>query len=119
MDDPITPAEVKHVIDHQLKPGKGAGPDGISPGLFKLLPGEWLVFLCTLFNSIFVMGYPMKCRNRDGVQYYNIYHILYYLSIVYVRVLTYNIASLPLDCLKQELALCCSALTELWVISNI
>ena len=60
LDDPITPAEVRHVIDHQLKPGKGAGPDGVSPGLFKLLPGEWLVFLCTLFNSIFVMGYPMK-----------------------------------------------------------
>lgn len=58
LDDPITTAEVQHVIDQQLKPGKGAGPDGVSPGLFRLLPGEWMMFLCTLVNSIFVMGYP-------------------------------------------------------------
>ena len=43
LDDPITIAEVQHVIDHQLKPGKGVGPDGASPGVFRLLPGEWFM----------------------------------------------------------------------------
>lgn len=28
LDDPIPTAEVQHFIDHQLKAGKGAGPDG-------------------------------------------------------------------------------------------
>ena len=57
LDDPITIAEVQNVIDHQLKAGKGAGPDGVSPGVFKLLPGESVMFLCTLMNSIFLTGY--------------------------------------------------------------
>ena len=60
LDDPIAIAEVQHVIDHQLKAGKGAGPDGVSPGVFKLLPGEWVMFLRTLMNSIFLTGYPMN-----------------------------------------------------------
>lgn len=58
LDNSITIAEVQHVIDHQLKPGKGAGPDGKSPGVFKLLQREWLIFLCTFVNLIFVTGYP-------------------------------------------------------------
>ena len=48
LGDPITIADVQSVIDQQLKAGKGARPDGVSPGVFKLLPGEWVMFLCTL-----------------------------------------------------------------------
>ena len=60
LGDPITIADVQSVIDQQLKAGKGARPDGVSPGVFKLLPGEWVMFLCTLMNSIFLTGYPMN-----------------------------------------------------------
>ena len=51
--------EVKEVIEKQIKPNKSCGPDGITPGAFKLLPGQWIAFLCLLFNNIFVAGYPL------------------------------------------------------------
>lgn len=60
LHDPITTTEVQNVIDHQLKAGKGAGPDGVSPGVSKLLPVEWVMFLCTLMISISLTGYPMN-----------------------------------------------------------
>ena len=58
LDDPIQPEEVKYVIDKQLKSAKSAGPDGIAPGIFKLLPQVWIVFLCQLFNMVFYGSYP-------------------------------------------------------------
>ena len=59
LDAPIDPNEVAEVIEKQVKPNKNAGPDGLSPGLFKLLPVEWIVTLTTLLNSVFVSGcYP-------------------------------------------------------------
>ena len=43
-----------------MKSDKAGGPDGIPPGLFKLLPATWIMFLVTLFNKIFVSAvYPM------------------------------------------------------------
>ena len=45
LDDPITPEEVQGVIDRQLKPNKGCGPDGLSPLLFAILPVQWILIL--------------------------------------------------------------------------
>ena len=59
LDQTIEVKEVKEVIEKQIKPNKSCGPDGITPGAFKLLPGQWIAFLCLLFNIIFVAGYPL------------------------------------------------------------
>ena len=59
LDDPIVNKEVSDVLDKHVKPDKGCGPDGNSPGAFKLLPGQWVAFLCFLFNIVFVAGYPL------------------------------------------------------------
>ena len=54
LDDRIRPDEVKEVLDFHVKPEKGCGPDGNSPGVYKLLPNQWIAFLCVLFNLVFV-----------------------------------------------------------------
>ena len=59
LDDPIVTKEVSDVLEKHVKPDKGCGPDGNSPGAYKLLPGQWVVFLCFLFNIIFIAGYPL------------------------------------------------------------
>lgn len=59
LDDPIQPKEVSEVLDNHVKPDKGCGPDGNSPGVYKLLPGQWITFLCLLFNIVFVASYPV------------------------------------------------------------
>ena len=59
LDDHINISEVTAVIEKQIKPNKSCGPDGISPGVFKLLPVTWLRLLCTLFNMVFAIGYPL------------------------------------------------------------
>lgn len=42
-----------------LKANKTFGPDGFTPGIFKMLPGLWLLVLTTIVNSIFSEGvYP-------------------------------------------------------------
>ena len=58
LDDPIQPIEVEDVIK-KLKPDKAAGIDGISPGLFKHMPDEWLLILTFLFNCVFSGDYPL------------------------------------------------------------
>ena len=60
LDDPFNPVEVDQVIQHQIKANKGSGPDGVCPGLLKLLPVQWIIFLCTLFNKIFYSCYPER-----------------------------------------------------------
>ena len=68
LDKPVDPAEVDYVIKHQVKSNKGCGPDGLCPGIFKLLPVQWIMFLTVLFTNIL----------------YNCYCYLdYYLSINY------------------------------------
>ena len=59
LDKIIEEKEVNEVIERQVKPDRGCGPDGNSPGVFKILPGQWLTFLCYLFNIVFVAGYPL------------------------------------------------------------
>lgn len=45
-----------------IKANKACGPDGLALGIFKLLPGPWLLLLTTIFNSIFSRGvYPAAC----------------------------------------------------------
>ena len=60
LDDKIDVKECKEVLESQVKEDKGCGPDGISPGAFKLLPDQWVVYLCFLFNIIFIAGYPLE-----------------------------------------------------------
>ena len=58
LDDPITPQEVVAQIA-RVKPDKACGPDGVPPGVFKLLPPNWILCIATLFNLIFNSGsYP-------------------------------------------------------------
>ena len=58
LDYPITNSEVKYAIDNQANPQKGAGPDGISPGVLHLIPAVWLTFLTMLFDIVFHAVYP-------------------------------------------------------------
>ena len=59
LDDPINPLEVQQQMI-QLKPNKASGPDGVSPGILKLLPIHWIMYLSAIFNNIFISGtYPL------------------------------------------------------------
>lgn len=53
LDEPITPAEVREQA-RKMKSGKTSGPDRIPPGIFPLLPVQWLCCLAALFNNIFL-----------------------------------------------------------------
>ena len=53
LDDPITEREVSREAKC-MNSNKACGLDGITPGIFKLLPGPWLLLLATLFNNIFL-----------------------------------------------------------------
>ena len=59
LDKKIEVKEVADVVVKQVKPDKSCGPDGNSPGVFKLLPSIWIFFVCMLFNVVFVTGYPV------------------------------------------------------------
>ena len=59
-DDPIQPQEVLDAIQ-SLKANKSGGPSGIPPGLLKLMPARWIVFLATLF-SILLTNCTYPCR---------------------------------------------------------
>ena len=60
LDDPIDVSEVDHVIGSQIKSGKAAGLDGISPGLFKSLPAMWIIALTFIMNFAFYATYPAR-----------------------------------------------------------
>ena len=60
LDDPIDPNEVSYVIDKQLNANKSPGIDGLSPGLFKRLPLQWILTLTVTLINVFVNGYPAK-----------------------------------------------------------
>ncbi|XP_063888609.1 uncharacterized protein LOC135115608 [Scylla paramamosain] len=58
LDDIINVEEVQRQIK-RLKPGKACGPDGVPPTIFKVLPVQWIMFITTLFNNIFLTAsYP-------------------------------------------------------------
>ena len=60
LDDPITAWEGSQQAK-KLKPNKACGPDGVSPGIFKILPIAWLVTIASLLNTIFHSRiYPSK-----------------------------------------------------------
>ena len=52
LDGEILENEVRTQI-HKLKSGKSGGPDGLCPGLFKVLPVQWVMMFISLFNVIF------------------------------------------------------------------
>ena len=58
LDDPIDVKGCEHVILKQLKPQKQAGPDGNSPGVFHLLPAQWLLYMSVLLSLVFASTYP-------------------------------------------------------------
>ena len=58
LDSPISPDEVASQIN-KMKADKSCGPDGIAPGVFKLLSAQWVLLITTLFNVIFATAqYP-------------------------------------------------------------
>ena len=60
LDDLFQVEEVKEVLTSQVKPSKSAGPDGVSPGVFRLLATQWIIHLTVLFNSVFTGLYPKQ-----------------------------------------------------------
>ena len=59
LDNPFTERECDNVIQKQLKPGRQAGPDGNSPGVFHMLPAQWITFLTMLLSLVFTScSYP-------------------------------------------------------------
>ena len=59
LDDPITVHEVVTEVQY-LKSNKAAGTDGVPPGALKLLSVDWLSIICSLFNMVFSVGYPVQ-----------------------------------------------------------
>ena len=61
-DDPFTPMEIQEAIK-MTRGNKSGGVSGISPGVLKLLPVNWILFLTSLFTWIFNTGsYPQTWR---------------------------------------------------------
>ena len=52
LDEPVSVFETKCEA-RNMKANKACGPDGVTPGIFKMLPMPWLLLLTTIFNSIF------------------------------------------------------------------
>lgn len=60
LDELISPLEVKRQVD-RLKVNKTSGPDGLCPGIFKLLSAQWILTLTSVFNMLFMSGtYPQS-----------------------------------------------------------
>lgn len=49
LDSPILQAEIHEQV-RKLKPDKACGPDGISPGIFSMLPVHIFMIIVTLFK---------------------------------------------------------------------
>ena len=58
LDKPIEPAEVDDILRNHIKPNKGCGPDGVSPGVLSFLPVSWIISITAIFNVIFSLGFP-------------------------------------------------------------
>ena len=89
LEEPYSFNELNHVMKKQIKPNKGCGPDGVSPGTSKLLPNTWVWFLLSSLNIIFLSGsypitwgfsklvmlykkgYPLNCGNYRGISVMN------------------------------------------------
>ena len=61
LDDPFQPEELLHVVDKQVKPDKSCDAAGLSPGVLKMLPINWLGLILIIFNMLFITGiYPVS-----------------------------------------------------------
>ncbi len=60
LDEPITSTQVEQQAK-LMKSDKARGLDGVSPGIFKVLPVSWILIITSLFNNIFSSGvYPQS-----------------------------------------------------------
>lgn len=62
LDDPI---QVQEVIAQMgtMKANKSCGPDGLSPGVLKILPAQWILTILVFYNTVFTSGcYPSSWR---------------------------------------------------------
>ncbi len=58
LDEQISAVEVQEQMK-RMHPDRACGPDGLPPGVFSLLPVQWVLTIATLFNNVFVSGtYP-------------------------------------------------------------
>ncbi len=59
LDDPILPIEVDHATN-VMKQNRFAGGEGVPPGVLKLLTTKWTLLITFMFDSVFVVTYPMQ-----------------------------------------------------------
>ena len=59
LDDPIAEREVTDDIQ-DIKANKAPGPDGIPPGVFRLMNASWILFITFILNSVFFATYPLS-----------------------------------------------------------
>ena len=60
LDNPITENEVLQEAK-RMNSNKACGLDGVTPGIFKLLPGPWLLLLASLLSNLFLAAqYPVS-----------------------------------------------------------
>ena len=60
LDDPINTAEVLEAIT-SMKSNKSCGPDGVTPGLHRILPINWIMYITSL------SGARNVCNNYRGI----------------------------------------------------
>ncbi len=57
LDDLINPLEIQQQVK-QLKPDKASGPDCLSPGVVKLLPVQWIMYMfCLILYRTLVVNH--------------------------------------------------------------
>ena len=111
LDNDITLDEVIQEI-RMLKHDKACGPDGISPGIFKLLPAQWIYFIVSLFNAIFSGSYPaswhsarmvtlFKKGNRALTKNYRSINIINSMAKLYDMVLSSRLSQWFVPCREQ------------------
>ena len=113
LDDTITTDEVALQI-RKMNADKACGPDGITPGVFKLLPANWLVILTVLFNSVFLSAsYPatwttakfftiFKKGNRQATRSYRGISVLISITKIYDLVLCARLRALfPIENMQE------------------
>ena len=60
LDNPVLPDEVFDQIS-KMKANKSCGPDGIPPGIYRLLTPQWILLITSLFNLVFSTAtYPLS-----------------------------------------------------------
>ena len=98
LDNDITLDEVVQEIQ-KLKQDKACGPDGVSPGIFKLLPAQWIYFIVSVLNAIYSGSYPaswhsarmitlFKKGNRALTKNYRSINIINSMAKIYDMVLS-------------------------------